>query len=65
MLSGSSETVYVIIRGSLVSVVYKFLVESDLFQVQIVVDHNSTPDTNFSIGLHLVTVAVSMDVGNF
>ena len=54
----------VIIRGSLVPEVYKCMIESDLLQVQIVVDCNNTPDTNFSMGQHhvMVTVAVSMDV---
>lgn len=51
---------YVIIIGSSVSVVYRFVV--DMFQVQIVIDHGSTPDTNFLIGKHLVmgTVAASV-----
>lgn len=59
----TGKTLYVIIKGSLVSVVYRFMVESDLFQVQIVVYHNSTSDTNCSVGQHTVTVAVSVEVG--
>ena len=56
MLSDSSETLCVVIRGSLVPVVY--MIESDLLQVQIVVDHNNTPDTNLSMGQHCVMVTV-------
>lgn len=65
MLSDSSETLCVVIRGSLVPVVYKFMIESDLLQVQIVVDRNNTPDTNLSMGWHcvMVRVAESIDVG--
>jgi hypothetical protein len=41
------------------------MIESDLLQVQIVVDHNTTPHTNLSMGQHyvMVTVALSVDVG--
>jgi len=48
-----------------VPVVYKCMIESDLLQVQIVVDHNNTPDTYLSMGQQcvMVTVAVSIDVG--
>lgn len=65
MLPDSSETLCVIIRGLLVYVVYKCMIESELLQVQTVVDHNIFPDTNFSMGQHcvVVTVAESIDVG--
>jgi hypothetical protein len=41
------------------------MIESELLQVQTVVDHNIFPDTNFSMGQHcvVVTVAESIDVG--
>jgi hypothetical protein len=42
------------------------MIESDLLQVQIVVDHNSNlPDTNLSMEQHcvMVTVVVLIDVG--
>jgi len=65
LLSDSSETLCVIVRGSLVPVVYKCMIESDLLQVQIVVDCNNPPHTNLSMGQHcvMVTVAVLIDVG--
>jgi hypothetical protein len=44
-------------RGSLVPVVY--MIESDLLQVQIVVDRNNIPDTNLSMGQHYVMVTVT------
>ena len=56
MLSDSSETMCVVIRGSLVPVVY--MIESDLLQVQIMVDRNNTLDTKLSMGQHFVMVAV-------
>jgi hypothetical protein len=41
------------------------MIESELLQVQTVVDHNIFPDTNFSMGQHcvVVTVAALIDVG--
>jgi hypothetical protein len=41
------------------------MIESDLLQVQIVVDHNNPPDINLPMGQHcvMVTMVVLVDVG--